>query len=392
VVDALDECEGDDDIRLILQLLSQFKTLKSVRLQVFITSRPETPIRFGFLAIPDFTHQDFVLHEISEPVIQHDISIFFNYELKNIRREYGLPDEWPGKDNIKLLCQRAGRLFIYASTACRFIRDPLWDPEESLSLHLKDNYIGQSPTGKLDEMYTQILTHSILLKDREKRDREKLSQEFKLIVGSVAILFDSLPVTILARLLVMSEGAIHARLRSLHSVLEIPKCQYRPIRLLHPSFRDFLLDPERCSDPYLWIDEKKLHNDIFSRCLELMSNHLRKDMCNLRLPGGLAAEVEKSTIGKYIPLDVQYTCRYWVYHLQQGSIDLRDNGQVHAFLKKHFLHWLEARSLMGDMSAGILMVRTLESMLTVSDPAERTGALVANFVSSNLIQTRFYKR
>ena len=53
--------------------------------------------------------------------------------------------------------------------------------------------------------------------------------------------------------------------------------------------------------------------------------------------------------------------------LQRGNSDLFDNGQVHTFLKKHFLHWLEALSLMGNVSDGVVMVRTLESMLTVSD-------------------------
>ena len=41
VVDALDECSGDDDIRLLIHLLSRSKSLESVRLRVFVTSRPE---------------------------------------------------------------------------------------------------------------------------------------------------------------------------------------------------------------------------------------------------------------------------------------------------------------------------------------------------------------
>ena len=361
----MDECEGERDIRFILRLLAEAKALEPIRLRILITSRPETVIHFSFNAIPKATHQDFTLHQISKSIIQHDISIFLHHELEIIGREYELPDGWPGKHNIQLLCEKAGELFIYASTACLFIRDPLWDPNERLPLILKDDYVGQSSTGRLDEMYTQILTHSIILGDCEKRDKEKLSRELRQIVGSVVILFDSLPATALARLLDVPEGTIRARLRSLHSILEVPKDQDRSIRLFHLSFRDFLLDKERCPDQ-LWMDEKTAHSNLAESCLKAMSSVLKRDMCGLQMPGALTSEVESSTVSHCLPVHVQYACRYWVYHLQQGNIDLCDNGQIHIFLQKHFLHWLEALSLIKKMSEGVLMVKVLQSMINVS--------------------------
>jgi len=397
VIDALDECEGEDDTRLILRLLAEVNTLNTVRLQVFMTSRPETPIRFGFHAIPDTAHQDFVLHNISPSIIQHDISIFLHHKLENIRRENGFSEGWPGESRNGLLCQRASGLFIYASTACRFIRDPLWDPDESLSLILQDDYVGQSPTRELDEMYTKILTHSIILGDRHKRDSEKLSGEFRQLIGAIVILFDALPASMLARLLEMPIGTVGVRLRCLHSVMDVPDNPKSPIRLLHPSFRNFLLDHQRCLDPQFWIDEKMAHMDLLMNCLKLMSKHLQRDMCNLRLPGAVASNVENSVVEKCIPLDVQYACRYWVYHLQRGSIELdnkelenkeldnkelRDNGQVHIFLKHHFLHWLEALSLIGRISEGVLAVKCLESM-TVSDYIAKHYILVVRLISQS---------
>jgi hypothetical protein len=368
VIDALDECDGEGDIKWILQLLANAKALETVLLRVLITSRPEIPIHFSFDDIPEATHQDFILHEISESIIQHDLSIFFHHELEIIRRKFKLPDEWPGEHIIERLCQRAGRLFIYASTACRFIGDRSWDPNDSLSLILKDDYIGQSSPGKLDEIYTQILTHSIILGDYEKRDKVKLSREFRQIVGSVVILFDSLPAAVLARLLGVPEGTIHARLRSLHSILEVPEGRDRPVRLFHLSFRDFLLSKERCADPQFWINEKTTHNNLFVRCLELMLEHLGMDMCYLRLPGALAVDVEKSKVEEHLPLGVQYACQYWIGHLQQSDAELCDNGQVHGFFKEHFLHWLEALSLIGRVSEGVLMMKGLQSVINVSVP------------------------
>jgi hypothetical protein len=48
VVDTLDECDGDKDVRIIIHLFSQAKRLSTVRLKLFLTSRPELPIRLGF--------------------------------------------------------------------------------------------------------------------------------------------------------------------------------------------------------------------------------------------------------------------------------------------------------------------------------------------------------
>ena len=64
VVDALDECGRQEDIRTLLQLLTEARDLKNIQLRVLITSRPEVPIRLGFHAISGSVHEDFVLHEI----------------------------------------------------------------------------------------------------------------------------------------------------------------------------------------------------------------------------------------------------------------------------------------------------------------------------------------
>jgi hypothetical protein len=78
IVDALDECDKEEHVRIILQLLAEVRTLKTVRFRVFLTSRPEIPIRHGFYQISDADHQDFVLHNISTSIVNHDISIFYS--------------------------------------------------------------------------------------------------------------------------------------------------------------------------------------------------------------------------------------------------------------------------------------------------------------------------
>jgi len=51
IIDALDECDNEGHVRTILQLLAEVRSLSTVRLRVFLTSRPEVPIRYGIHAI-----------------------------------------------------------------------------------------------------------------------------------------------------------------------------------------------------------------------------------------------------------------------------------------------------------------------------------------------------
>jgi hypothetical protein len=160
VVDALDECDNDNNIRIIIHLLAEARSLKTVRLRVFLTSQPEIPIRYGFHQIPDVEHMDFVLHSISPSIVDHDISVFFEYNLKHIRQEQSLDACRPGEDIIRRLIKIAGGLFIWAATACRFIQDGPFADERVQTLLEGSMSIG-APEDHLNELYTTVLKKSI---------------------------------------------------------------------------------------------------------------------------------------------------------------------------------------------------------------------------------------
>jgi hypothetical protein len=84
IVDALDECDDDNNIRAILHLLAEARSLETVRLRIFITSRLKIPIRHGIYQLPETEYHDFILHNISPSIIDHDISIFLEYNLRLI--------------------------------------------------------------------------------------------------------------------------------------------------------------------------------------------------------------------------------------------------------------------------------------------------------------------
>lgn len=371
VIDALDECEHEEDIGTLLQLFVEAKDITTANLKVFVTSRPETPIRIGFRDMSEIIYQDLVLHDIPRSIVEHDICVYLTHELVTIRKERNLPSHWPNHDTTDLLVQKSNGLFIYIATACRFIRDKDWLPEEQLSLILQDDVLGDSPTSRLDNMYTQVLIYSVL-RNKVGKEKDRLSKRFKLIVGPIVILFDVLTSHELSHLLSISESQVDVTLNSLHSVLNIPKDKLLPIRLLHPSFRDFLVNPERCQDSDISIDEATVHESLAQNCLHVMSKFLHKNICSLKIPGARADELSNIQIDSHIPKYVQYACCYWIDHIQLMSHDrrieirlLHDGGQIHSFLMKHLLHWIEALSLLGKTSQGVLMMTKLESMLQV---------------------------
>jgi len=364
VIDALDECEGDGDIRVILQLLAAAQRLGTV-LRIFLTSRPEIPIRHGFYQISETRHQEFVLHNISPSIVDHDIFVFLEHNLGIIRQERALAADWPGQETIKRLVQNAAGLFIWAATTCRFIADGKRFAGRRLSLILQSDASITAPEERLNEIYITILTNSIS-DEYDDEEKEEVYKMLKAILGTIIILYSPLSAVSLARLLYIPREDIGRAVDDLHSILVVPEDQCHPIRLHHPSFRDFLLDQQRCRDQHFLVNEKTAHEVLALNCLKLMNSCLKRDICEMHAPGVLTSEVDHSRVEERLRPEVQYACLYWVQHLQRSGAQLYDNDQAHTFLQKHFLHWLEALSLMQSMSRAVAMIRTLEKLLTVS--------------------------
>lgn len=374
VVDALDECEGERDIRNILYLLAQMQKLTTVWMRVFLTTRPELPIRLGFKDMSTDAHQDVKLQDLPPDTIEHDISAFLMAKFAEIRSDYNsgcsspslLPADWPGHESIQALARMAVPLFIFAATTCRFVGDRWkWNPNGRLTAVLEQR--GTRLASPLDQTYLPVLKQLEI--GRTDLEIEELGREFREIIGSIVLLADPLPTLPLARLLGISVEDVDGSLHFLHSVLSIPSDPNVPVRILHLSFREFLIDgkKEGKKEFWFWVDEKKTHAMIATKCLELLSTPLclAENICQLESPGTLRREINPDAIKKYLPADIRYACRYWVHHLEQGRERIYDDDSVHRFLQKHFLHWLEALSLLGNISDSIALINTLRSLVSV---------------------------
>lgn len=370
VIDALDECDEDKDIKLIINLFSRTKELQLPKLRFLITSRPELPIRLGFNAV-EGTYQDLILHEIPHDIIEHDIAAFLEYELSKINKEFNssvsadrqLPSDWPGTEKMQILVEMAIPLFIFAATVCRFLADRRGGRSPSEKLQTVLQLQTRSQKSKLDATYLPILAN--LIDGLHGEDKDFTLRQFRDIVGPIVILASPLSTLALARILNVSKDSVYSQLDMLHSVLSIPVSPQSPVRLLHLSFREFLVDPEKRENPF-WVDEKDTHKKMATNCLRVMNEHLRTDICRLGRPGKRRSSVTTQATDSYMPPELQYSCLYWVYHIQQASELLDDNSEVYEFLLNHFLHWLEALGLMARASEGLNGLKALQSVLKVS--------------------------
>ncbi|QKX62565.1 uncharacterized protein TRUGW13939_09726 [Talaromyces rugulosus] len=372
VIDALDECTQKGDT--LLRLLSQTRNKWSPSLQIFITSRPEQQIRSGFAEVPEEVRENIELHEIPHHIIRQDITTFLEYRFAQIQEKYtkdgrSLPFDWPGLEAISALVEMAVPLFIFAATLCRFVEDEVYsNPSDQLKKVLKyRNMKSDFEMDKLDATYSPILKQ--LIHGRPEKAQKSLVERFRIIVGTIVHLAEPLSRSSLASLLDIDSQQVEGQLSSLHSVLSVPSSAESPIRMLHLSFRDFLVDPEtRKTNPF-WINEREKHSEVLAKCLDRMSRPgcLQENMCNLPDHGTLRAEIDSRIITDYLPPDVQYACRFWVYHLKESLKEtqtcINDNDPVHMFLLNHFLHWLESLSLLGRIAESITIIRTLQTLV-----------------------------
>jgi hypothetical protein len=362
VIDALDECEQETDIRAILQLLARTKDIQPVPLRVVVTSRPELHIRLGFKEMPNGTYQDLVLHKVSKSTIEHDIRLFLEHELGDIQKSRMLSPDWPATHQILALVQLAVPLFIYAATVCRYIGTNGSNPKVYLEKVLQYQ---KATFSQLDRTYLPVLDQ--LLVEQEEDEREEWLHAFQDVVGSIVVLESPLSARSLACLLRVPKEEVKCRIDSLHSVLSVPNSDDVPIRLFHLSFREFLVNSQKQGKSPFWVDEKSTHDKLAFRCLELMSepSGLRQDMCNLVEPGVLRSEIDEGTIASSLSPELQYACRYWVSHLKQSQHNIVDGDTTHIFLQEHLLHWLEFMSLVRESSQCIHLLDSLQALAGV---------------------------
>jgi hypothetical protein len=200
--------------------------------------------------------------------------------------------------------------------------------------------------------------------EKPKPLAENHRAEFFNVLGAVVLVATPLSCQGIASLLSIPTRRVNLRLRNLHAVLSVPKNFVAPIQLLHKSFSDFILGQEDSRPSDYQLDAPETHAMLATKCIQRMQGALKQDICDIRKLGASRDDIDQKDINGNIPADLRYACLYWVYHLRRSGRAMHDD--VIGFLHEHFLHWLEALSLLGRVSDGALALRELREMIEVS--------------------------
>ena len=134
-----------------------------------------------------------------------------------------------------------------------------------------------------------------------------------------------------------------------------------PVRLLHLSFREFLISPHHAYS----VDEKVVHLDLTKQCLRIMRQGLKKNICDLESEGVERTEINAETLRDHITAELRYSCRYWTQHLASCKELWVDMDDVLLFLQHHFLHWVEVMCILGHAFEVVWAIERLQSLTNV---------------------------
>jgi hypothetical protein len=328
VLDAFDECDKDKDGREGGQLLSLLMSIiynADNLIKLLITSRPEQTMEDMMSEDVDAGRiQKEDLQSIPAAQVQADIRRYLTKELERISSKRGLA-AWPSPSDLNELVRRAGILFLYVSTVIKFVGASRYSPPARLSVVLNtsgSSTQSQSFYKQLDSLCTQLLytvvqnEGMLIIYDGSKQPGSQLvdselCRRLQIVVGSIILLRDTVSASTLGDLLPGEDrDEIQITTRMLSSVLYVAEGQ--PIRTLHPSFSEFMLDNKRCSDPRFQINQGERHLHLALGCLLVMNTHLRHDICSFADPSLLNTDIGdlQERIDTHIPPALQYACKY----------------------------------------------------------------------------------
>jgi hypothetical protein len=356
VFDALDECGNSDSRKFLLRTLTdEFKKLPSF-LRLFITSRPQHDITVAFSSKAHIFGQEF---DISVDSNLKDVKAYLHQRLADIRvanADLSLAPDWPGEVKINDLSRRSTGLFVWCSTAMIFIEKGQ-DPTERLELLLNTKTRGRAESA-LDDLYVTALQASGFWDD------ETFGSNFRAILGAIIVAKEPLyPDMIDSFLGCEAKNRCWHTIQHFGCVLRLSSTE--PVRLLHPSFADFLSNRSRCEREEWFIDTTFHNRQLAIRCLQIMRAKLTFNACRIETSYLRNDDVPDliTRIRDAVPSQLSYACRFWADHLRATPNQGRDleifREIVNDFMFTRLLYWLEALSLLKAVTLAAPSVHTV---------------------------------
>jgi hypothetical protein len=354
VIDALDECTDRSGAQSILEILLRYAA--DLPIKFFVSSRPEPGFLNKMQPLDNRSRFVFHLHDIEQSLVQADIETYLNEELESCSLR---------QDQIKLLAQRAGSLFIYASTAVRYIRPDgvSVDSNRRFDLLLMSTSDPNSKAHtKIDVLYATVLAAALENEELETWEAHNI----RVVLHTIVCALEPMTTEGLASLLKLgSSYAVQVALEPLLSVLYVSSSGGR-VSTLHASFIDYMLSRERSGR--FFCDHTK-HSELLAfNCFEIMKALLRFNICNLESSFVFDADVPDlpNRINEAISPHLFYACRYWVDHTQSAEKSDRLTSSLDWFLSHQLLFWMEVLNLKHYIKQGARMLFAAYTWLQVS--------------------------
>ena len=338
MIDALDEC--DNKIHELLEWIIERNPDLSPKIKWLITSRNE----------PAFTERlghGKQLHtslELNSSHVTGAVALFIDHKI----RELASLKMYNSKLQAfirEVLLEKAEGTFLWVALVCKELRRARRGKERS--------FLQAVPAG-LVPLYERMLDQ--VLHQGDESDIESCRR----ILCSVTLAFRPLRLKEIVVFAQISESELEILVEFCGSFITVRE---ETAYMIHSSAKDYLCDSKRTE---IFISGQGIeHANTVGLCLDIMSDTLKKDICNLKTPGTRLSDIDESTVGALIPFHAQYAGLYWVDHLQQAghteqeSLIIREDCRAIEFFKRHFHHWLELLSLIDKVSEAVIAMTSL---------------------------------
>lgn len=314
IIDALDECQEAEKFHRVLKNLSSLRNIKNSQLCVLLISRDVHPTRHAFRQLGREEYRGMPLHELFKQETKDDIRRLLEIEFERIREKKELDKEWPNPKDVDLVVHHATTpepLFIYAATMILHIDNPKGTLN---SVSRFDKWISQCHRNKsqLSQVYEPILSEALGGQNEgdEDSDDDDGKRTLLKLLGAIACVAEPLSVNTLTSLLKLDKPDAKHWLGHLHPVLCIPKDDDLPITIFHKSFSDFLLGeklPQQSFDG---------HEELAAECLDRIARFSERwrEIRELIDPAIDIDDAREMAEYQFIPDDIDYAYKYWVYH------------------------------------------------------------------------------
>ncbi|CAE6458993.1 unnamed protein product [Rhizoctonia solani] len=335
LADGLDECKDEEHTGHVLSVLLNGVT--NLPIKLIVSSRPEPEIR-GWMNSRSSAR--LALHELDKSVVQADIEAYLRMALRPMNLS---------EPKFAALVQRAGILFIYASTVVRYIsyRNFCRNPHARLDAVLNTSSSSETiPNTEIDRLYATILEAA--LDDQKINEAER--NDMKQVLNTIICAQEPLTISALSELLQFRDlDRVRAALDPLWSVLHVIGTS-ELVTPLHISFPEYMLDSTRSTRHHC--NPGKHNQTLAHLCFECIGRTDRQfNICQLESSHICDDQVKDLDLRtqKLISTGLFYACRYWAHHLYNAEGSTTLSNQLEEFLSNRLLLWLEVLNLKKTM-------------------------------------------